>query len=108
MIIIRFSHRYKKMPPDVEYLTTWITGVKVIELSDLTPEQIKQDTETIHGTFYPLKPGRYIWIDLWSDAIPQPVKWQTIRPYNPGKEKYYRDEIGKEIGIEICRYSISG
>lgn len=103
MNIIKFNHRYINMPYGVEYLTTWVTDVKVVELRDLTPEQIKNNTQTIQGLSYPLSIGRKIVVCLWSDAIPQPIQWQTIRSWDDGKELYYKSLIGEEVKIEICK-----
>lgn len=95
MKTIKFSHRYKKMPKVLE--PTFITEIRKVHFNDLTPEFIKADTETVNGDFYTLPPIMLIIIELWTNGI----KWQTIRPWNEEKEKYYKSLRGQEVKIEI-------
>lgn len=93
MITIKFSHKYKKMPP---VLTgTYIKDIAIIDYKDLTPEEIKLDTETVDGQFYELPKTRLIWIKLWSEF----GEWGTLRRYTPEKYKYYRSHVGEEVRI---------
>ncbi len=97
MRTITFSHRYKKMPHGVEWLDTWIKDVSVIDYSQLTEEQIKLDTETMDGKFYPLTQGRLIWIKLYSDSLPKPTEWGTLRPFKKEKFKIYKNLFVQKI-----------
>ncbi len=96
MITIRFSHYYKKMPDNLK--GTYLYNVEVTSFEKLTPEFIDQDTETIDGKFYPLPAfGRCLILRLMTGKH----KWQTVRPWNPGKERYYRDCIGTKVHIAV-------
>lgn len=89
------------MPQGVEYTETWIKDIALIDYKDLTPEEIKQDTETIDGQFYELPKTRLIWIKLWSTTINGGHEWATLRRYTPDKYKYYSGLVGKEVKIVI-------
>jgi hypothetical protein len=93
--VIKFSHRYKKMPP--YFKSTYISDVEKKNYMDLTEEFIKSDTEIAGGGFYELPLGELLIIKLYTDGH----EWQTIRSWNPEKEKYYRSIIGKEVEIKI-------
>jgi len=93
MISIRFSHKYVKMPQDFEIST--LTSVENVNLEYLDPAFLERDTAIVGGGHYPLpKKGRYmiLWLESPSGAV-----WQTIRPWNPGKEKYYESHIGELV-----------
>lgn len=92
---IKFSHRYKKMPRVLE--GTYISEVTKVHFRDLTKEFVLADTETVDGQFYPLSQGWLLKIDLWTNGF----KWQTLRPWNSEKEKYYRSLRGQEVQILI-------
>lgn len=97
MKAIKFSHRYKKMPKNL--YQTHIYAVEVTDFDKLTPEFIDQDTETVDGKFYPLPTfGKCMIIRLWTNGH----KWQTVRSWNPEKEKYYKSLIGQEVRILIA------
>lgn len=95
MIDIRFSHLYKKMPSTFE--NTIIVDVSVVDYMDLTLEEIEKDTETVDGEFYPLPPGKLIWIKLRTGE----KEWGTMRRYKVEKFKYYIRNIGKKVNILI-------
>lgn len=101
MNTIHFSHRYKKMPPGVEYLETWITDVILKDYVQLTPHEIKQDTETVDGQFYKLPETTLIVITLWSNCLPKPVTWKTMRRWTKEKYEYYKSLKGQQVKIEI-------
>src|SRR5947207_11113197 len=98
---ITFSHRYKKMPSGVEFLDTWIKDISLVEFKDLSAEYLKLDTETVDGEFYDLPRGKLIWIKLYSDALPKPVEWATLRRYTPEKFEYYSKLVGQNVNIKI-------
>lgn len=101
MARIVFSHLYNKMPYGVQYLSTWVTDVSIIEFNDLTPEEIQQDTAIVGGGNYQLPHMKLIKIDLWSDTINGAHKWATLRPYTPEKYEYYRGLRGQTVSIVI-------
>ena len=105
---IKFSHRYLKMPHGVEYLDTWLVKLRVIDFSELTQEQIEQDTAIVGGGNYELPKGKLLWLGLYSDALPEPKAWQTIRRWTPEKEAYYRGLLGKQVSIKIATETPKG
>ncbi len=97
-MIIKFSHLYEKMPPD--YLISRLTNVEVVNLEDLDPVFLERDTAIQGGGHYSLsKKGKYM--ILWLGSSSKHEKWQTIRRWTPGKEKYYRKYIGKLVNCEV-------
>lgn len=103
MRTIKFSHLYKKMPQGVELCDTWLKDIALIDYSELTPEEIEQDTAIVGGGNYPLPHMRLIWLKLWTDCFPEPKEWGTMRPYNQGKFDYYKSLIGQQVKIEIVK-----
>ena len=101
MNTIKFRYRFKNMPHGVEYCETWVYGIKVVDLEDLSGEEVRQDTERIDGTFYRLDPGRYIVVELFTDCLPEPMRWRTIRRWTLDSDRYYRGLVGKIVKIEI-------
>ncbi len=89
------------MPDNVEHLETWIKDIGVVRYFDLTEEQIKEDTETVKGTFYSLPKTTLLWIQLYTDTINGAVEWGTLRRYTPEKWQYYKEIVGKQVRIEI-------
>lgn len=104
--IIKFNNRYKKMPPLVEYSTTYVTDVHIIDSADLTEWQIKQDTETVDGHFYKLPTGRLILVNLWTETINGGKSWSTLRAFTQGVYDYYRSLRGQEIQIVIKKEAV--
>lgn len=98
---IKFSHVYKKMPSGVQWCDTYIKGVKVIEYSSLTPEEIEIDTAIVGGGNYKLPTGKLIVIELWTDCLPEPKAWATMRSWDQEKERYYRRLLGQQVKIVI-------
>lgn len=101
MNTITFSHRYEKMPAQVEYLSTYIEDVRQKHFRDLTNEEIDQDTKIVGGGHYTLPNTDLIHIKLWSLTINGPVRWATYRPYTKEKFEYYWGLRGSEVKIEI-------
>lgn len=89
------------MPEGIEYLNTWIREINLIDFSDLSPDEIIKDTETIDASFYMLPKGKLIVIKLWSDTINGGHEWATMRRYTPEKYDYYRSIIGQDVEIVI-------
>lgn len=95
--VIKFSHRYKKMPAGVTtFCESFVCNVEVKHYTDLTPEFIKQDTE-YDGGFYELPKAKLLIITIFTEG----VKWTTVRRWTEDKEKYYRGLLGKEVHINI-------
>jgi hypothetical protein len=102
---IHFSHVYSKMPSAIrkgnEHIT-YLLAVDVNDISRLPVELLDWDTEymTDRGlAHYILPEGKVIILVLFT--IPQNHLWTTIRSWNPQKEIFYRNLIGKEIKIEV-------
>lgn len=87
------------MPSNWETGLTYIKDIALVNYQDLTEEQIKQDTETIDGKFYPLPQTRLIWIKLWTVGMKPSDSWQTLRRYTPEKFDYYSKLVGHEVKI---------
>jgi hypothetical protein len=102
MYDIKFSNQYKKMPSGIQYLETFVSSVRITEYSKLTPEEIKEDTETIQGTFFDLPQGSLIEINLWTAGF-QAHAWKTYRRYSPEKYDFYKSLVGEQVGIKIER-----
>lgn len=101
MNTIKFSHRYKKMPANVEKVSTFIKDVAIIDYNQLTPEQIEEDTVTVDGNHYPLPRTRLIWIKLWTIGMQKHAVWTTLRRWTPQKFEYYSGLVGHEVKIVI-------
>lgn len=104
MYSIKFSHRYKKMP--AHFNETFVTGVRKVQYRDLTQEFIEKDTALEGGGYYHLPPGELIVIDLWTPTISGEHVWQTVRPYNPEKFRFYQSLIGNQVGITITNEAL--
>lgn len=97
------------MPAGVDDMISWITEVKLIDYKDLTPEDIKRDTETIDGEFYQLPKTKLIEIVIMSaqsynketDYVTGAQFWATMRRYTPQKYEYYKSLVKQEIKIEL-------
>lgn len=102
MIAIKFSHRYKKFPPSLE--DTHLFDVDIINLEDLDPAFIAEDTAIVGGGNYPLpKKGKYMILRLCSYSnMGEMHTWQTIRRWTPSKEAYYRSHLGEKVRCEVA------
>lgn len=89
------------MPDGVEHLETWIKSLEAVEYQDLTPEEIKHDTETVDGQFYELPKTKLIRINLYSVTINGGFEWATMRRWTPQKWEYYEGLLGQQIQIVI-------
>lgn len=78
---------------------TYLVDVKKIHYDKLDKDFIKADTETIDGKFYQLSRGNLLILKLYTMGH----VWQTIRPWNLEKEKYYKELLGEEVYIEITQ-----
>ena len=94
---IKFSHYYKKMPAVLS--PTYLKGVRLKHYNDLTEDFIREDTETVDGSFYDLPKTHLLILDLWTEG----KYWTTVRRWTPEKEKYYRSLVGKEVRIEVVQ-----
>ena len=99
MRVIKFSHRYNKLPTNIK------SGDEVILLEvlnsrfqDLHPAFIRYDATTDKGELYPLpKTGScLVLIFLFKGDI-----FTTVRRHTPEKEKYYRGLRGEVLQLEI-------
>lgn len=98
MNIIKFSHRYKKMPAGVEHCESFVCDVQVQHYCTLPEAFIKYDTE-FDGGFYKLPNTKLLIITIITDN----EKWTTVRRYTSEKEKWYRSLIGKNVKIIISK-----
>jgi hypothetical protein len=100
---IKFSHEYNKLGiyTGQPVFTATLLEVLVVELSSLSKEFIKYDTEDkyplpssgLYMMLIFLKPGR---INVDTTDL-----FTTMRRQSCEKEKFYRDNIGKTFDIEI-------
>jgi hypothetical protein len=98
-LIIKFSHRYLKMPEGFE--RSQLLDVISIDLKDLSKPFRDYDT-SFDGGSYPLpKSGKYIILMLLSE---KGHLWTTIRSaYPPKKASYYLENIGHIFNCVIVR-----
>lgn len=99
--IIKFSHRYEKMPKKIgsAFCSTQIVEIRVKEIKELHGIFIEYDTCKLNGTYYELpKEGKVIIIYMVSTPC---NLWTTIRRWTPKKEEYYKSLVGKEVDIEV-------
>lgn len=99
--IIKFSHRYFKMPPSVENLHTILLSVQITERKQLPPIFLAYDTSYGVDQFYKLPDGRVLVLYLFSFNENSSGIWTTVRRWTPQKETYYQNIIGKEVVIEV-------
>ena len=102
---IKFSHRYKKMPADVELYESFVRSVEIKHYNDLTSEFIKYDTE-YDGGFYPLPKTKLLIVVIWSgrkisETEREATEWTTVRRWTLEKERWYKSLIDKEVNIII-------
>ena len=99
--VIKFLHKYVKMPPDVESLDTYIKRIVVTQYSALTPDQIEKDTALVGGGHYELPRDWLIKIELYSDTPGGAFEWATMRRFTEYKFDYYKSLEGKQVIIKI-------
>jgi len=98
--VIKFSHRYYKMPQNVEnYSTVLLEAFRVLH-SDLSDFFLVYDTKYPGGE-YPLRNGEMIVLLLMTQLEDHVCLWTTIRTYNPGKWRYYQGIRGEPVRIII-------
>ena len=97
-VIIKFSHLYEKMPPDFQ--VSQLITVEIVNLEDLDPLFLDQDTAIQGGGHYQLpKKGKFMILHLESSVMNIP--WQTIRRWTQKKEEYYKRYIGRFVDCTI-------
>lgn len=89
------------MPHGVEYCDTYIKSVTHKDYYDFTPDEIEKDTAIVGGGNYELPKCRLIIILLWTDCLPKPIEWSTLRRWTPEKMTYYLSLVGQQVIIEI-------
>ena len=94
MRTIKFSHRYHKMPLNLE--GTYLLDVWPKHYSEMSPGFIDYDTK-FEGGNYELPKGQLIVLLLYTDG----QLWTTIRTATKGKQDYYKSLIGQEVKIEV-------
>lgn len=101
MITIKFSHQYVKFPPWLD--DTILYDLEIVDMEDLDPKFIEEDTAILGGGHYPLpKKGKFLILRLCSYSPMGEMKtWQTIRRWTPEKEAYYRKHIKEQVKIEV-------
>lgn len=100
--VIKFSHRYVKMPAGFE--NSCLTSIDVVNIEDLDADFIEADTAIVGGGHYELpKKGRFMVLHLETPGKEswQSVSWQTIRRWTERKANYYRKHIGEMVRCEI-------
>ena len=95
---IKFSHRYNKMPSDMEMTFLFETFRKF--RSELSSFFLEYDT-SYPGGRYPLKDGELIILLLLSRVNGKDVIWTTVRSFNPAKWAYYQQMRGHQVNIII-------
>ncbi len=103
LVPIKFIGRYKKMPPGVEYCDTYVKDVVVVTRFNLTQQQIDEDTLMVDGKYFELRGDKFIKVVLWTDCLPKPVEWATLRQFDFDKFKYYLGLRGQQVGIEFVK-----
>ncbi len=98
---IKFLGRYKKMPSGVQWCDTFVKDVVVRTRLELSQQEIDADTLREDGTYFDLKGDQFILVILWTDCLPNPVTWSTLRQWDPDKLSYYRGIRGQQVRIEI-------
>lgn len=104
MNTIKFSHLYFKMPESFFFkdreTKSFLIGISVCDISQLPKEFIDWDTAYDSGnnvSHYELPQGKVIVLVIFTEQ----ECWTTIRSWNPNKEAFYRNLIGKEVKIEV-------
>lgn len=111
MITIKFSHRYVKMPVQVETAPT-----RLLAMLDINADEISQAFRDYDTTYFEEVPndGKSMPdIEAKQYTLPRDGDmmvllletsgqlWTTIRRYTHDKAVYYQREVGKEVKIEI-------
>ena len=97
--IIKFSHRYDKLPDKVECYTTWLVWVETIDSKDISTYFKYHDTlylDDLGQQSYPLPEGKcllLIFVTHSSKFFP------TIRRWTPRKEAYYKSNINQNFQV---------
>ena len=101
MITIMFSNYYNKFPDS--FNNTKLINVEIVNLEELNPEFLEQDTAIKGGGHYKLpKYGKYMILWLETTYIDGNIHfWQTIRRWTQSKEIYYKNNINKLVNIEV-------
>jgi hypothetical protein len=108
-IVIKFSHRYDKLPYGFEW--SRLLDVIKVKLEDLSNDFIFYDThysdDELSDGFYPLpSKGDYmiLLLQVDDDIIPRNI-WTTIRSQKGrngiDKLAYYRSHIGQVVRCEV-------
>ena len=96
MIAIRFSHTYAKMPADTS--DTQLLAVFRVDRTQLSDPFLEWDTRIVGGGHYQFPPAdEYLVLLLLSGG----QLWTTVRTAKPGKEEYYRAQVGKHVKIKV-------
>lgn len=96
---IKFSHKYWKMPIDVDKRPVKLLQVFVVGDSTLSEVFKDYDTKIRNGKneHYKLPRGRLLVLVLWTDGW----LWTTVRRWTPRKESYYEGLVGQELQVII-------
>ncbi|MBI2135733.1 hypothetical protein HYU06_01540 [Candidatus Woesearchaeota archaeon] len=105
MQTIKFSHRYFKMPINIETKVTYLLGIQKIHYNNLSKGFI--DFDTLYNDkegnlfYYKLPKTDLLILTLFSDSDQSPRIWTTVRRWAPQKEEYYKNLVGQEVKILI-------
>jgi hypothetical protein len=100
MQVIKFSHKYYKMPKVVKIVPTTLMQVLVCDKQHLSTNFLEYDTAypTEKGMEnYELPEGGLLVLILNTGGF----VWTTLRRHTQEKERYYRTLQGQEVKIEI-------
>lgn len=100
---IRFSHTYKKFPPN--YNPSMLLEVLTTNRDDLCARFVAFDTQIDGGGRYKLPNGKLLVLLLQTG---DGALWTTIRRATPAKEEYYRSIRGDlvDIVVDIANQSL--
>jgi len=109
MRVIKFSHRYTKLPADIESGDD-VTLLEVLNsrFEDLHPAFIKYDATTDKNELYPLPAKGACLVLIFQSTRYKPYNnrlndeiFTTVRRQTPEKEKYYKGLRGELLQLEI-------
>lgn len=100
-LVLKFTHKYYKMPPQITVGETFLLQVFVCDRSELSRDFVDYDVsyENEAGDceeFELPEHGKLIVLLLQTDGR---TLWSTIRRWSKEKEAYYRSMTGSEVAV---------
>lgn len=96
--VVKFSHRYLKMPRD--YQASTLVDVFTLDARLLSESFIEYDATKFDGGLYILPRNGKVLVLMLLTSINKEL-WTTVRRHTPDKEKYYRGLIGQMVECKI-------